>query len=190
MKQVKVYLQAILLLGLSFIGASFANAGLITLTPSQQQVFVGDTIGIDVILKDPFEGEFSGDVLSGFGFDLMYDSSSLSYVGRNISDLWADDSDFFADTDIAASNFPGIDDLGQTELFLGTLYFDVISAGELLLGIGSDSQTSPNQGLFYLSDVVDINASLTLHANEVPAPASLAFMIVALGVYGVKRVRR
>ncbi|WP_094708542.1 hypothetical protein [Hahella sp. CCB-MM4] len=189
MKQVKFFLQVALFISLSVFGVGFANAGLITLTPNQQQIFVGDTIGIDVILKDPFEGAFSGDVLSGFGFDLLFDSNNLEFSGRDISSLWDDDSDFFADTDVAASNFPGIDDLGQSEVFFGTLYFHVLSAGDLSLGIVSDSLSSPNQGLFYLSDIADFGTSLTLHVNEVPAPASLAFMVVALGICGA-RARR
>ncbi|WP_020406193.1 hypothetical protein [Hahella ganghwensis] len=188
MKQMKRLSRIIVILGLCLTG-TMAQAGLITLTSSQQEVLVGDVFSVDVRLNDPFDGAFSGDVLSGFGFDLMFDSNKLFLAGKNISANWDDDSDFFADTDIAGSNFPGIEDTGQTDLLLGTLYFEVLSAGQLMLQIASDSQASFNQGLFYLSEVVDFDASVTLQANEVPAPASMGLLILVLGIYRARSSR-
>ncbi|MCG8613912.1 MAG: hypothetical protein MI864_25655 [Pseudomonadales bacterium] len=181
-----------MLLILAFCGANLAQAGHISLNPFSTDVAIGDTISIDIVLEDPFTGAYAGDSFLGFGFDFDYDQTGLQFTHKTMGSAWDDYSDAFNDTMVVGSdsNF-GIDDNGQSEFLLTTLYFEVIGAGDLFLNVFSDSANSANQGLFYIfNDVLDINASTSINVSQVPEPPVVALFALALGIMGARGFRK
>ncbi len=172
------------LLATALLFSSFAvHAGSISLLVSDQNIRIGDSFTIDLMLETPFDGLFAGDTLFGFGYDLNHDTG-LSFDGYTLADGWDDDSAFYADTDIAGSHFPGIDDLGQDNLLLTQLGFTALNAGNFSVDVMTDSLTSFNQGLFYLWEdrVADFSGQVRIDVRAVPAPATGILFLSALGL--------
>lgn len=185
------FLRGACLFCLAALVSGRAAALPVSLVSDRDQVAVGDTLGFDLVLESPFAGDFAGDTLAGFGFDLSFDDSLLAFLGPVITSPWQDDSAFFDDTDVAASAFPGVGDEGQPDLLLARLVFSVLDAGEFAVSVASDSAGSVNQGLFYLSGIADFqatSATVTAQARVVPLPATLGLFLLG-ALVAVRRSR-
>jgi hypothetical protein len=177
---------------LALLGALFATtsqAAMILLQNNSNDIAVGDDFVVDVILRDAFAGEFSGDTLLAFGFNLSFDDSALSLVSSTVGTGWDDDSPFI-DADVAGSTFPGIDEDGSSvDILLARLSFNALSAGNFTLGIGGSPLVSPNLGLIYLGGETEILAqSLIAVVQPVPLPATA--WLLASGLIMMLRARR
>jgi hypothetical protein len=95
------------LAALTALFAANSQAATLVLQSQSSTVHVGDEFRIDVILQDAFDGEFIGDTLLAFGFNLSFDGGALSLLSSNVGAGWDDDSPFL-DVDVAGSSFPGI----------------------------------------------------------------------------------
>ena len=140
-----------------------------------------DRIEIGVSVFNVFEGISVDDEVLAFGFDVTVSDTSLVYfVGADVLEpLFQDDSDFFPNTDVAGSAFPGLtDDI----LALALLKFDILNDfEEITIEVTSDIM-DPNEGLIYLfSGSAEIAASLTV----VSEPSSMALMMFAPLCFGL-----
>lgn len=187
----KVYRHTLIGLTLMLFGLPAHAVPTLVLNPAQTSVLPGQTVTLDLILQQPFDGGLAGDTLLAFGFDLGF-GPGLSFTAYSPASGWSDDSAAFADTDVAASHFPGIDDLGQTSLLLGQLSFDALSSvGISDITVSSDSLASFNQGLFYLNDPIPVDINASARISVIPSPAPAGLLLAGLGfMAGAARRRR
>jgi hypothetical protein len=167
---------------------SSAGHAAIVLHSNTSSIAVGDEFLVDVILELPFAGEFSGDELLAFGFDLQYDMAAFELTGKSVSSLFDDDTPYL-DVDLAGSAFPGIADDGATmQLLLGQLSFKALSAGLFNLIVAGDPIENPNLGLIYLGGEAAILAQSAIAVQPVPVPA--AGLLYACALLALRRLRR
>jgi hypothetical protein len=165
-----------------------SQATTILLQSQSSHITVGDEILVDVILQDPFSGDFAGDQLLAFGFDLSYDNAAFTLTSKTVGPLWDDDTPFF-DLDLAGSTFPGIEDDGMTtSILLGQLSFSALSVGSFSFGVSGSQADSPNHGLIYLGGESNLFAQSLFDVHPVPAPA--AGWLLATGLVALARLRR
>lgn len=168
--------------------ASGGHAATIELQPTSSNLTVGDEFRVDVILRDAFAGDFIGDTLLAFGFNLSFDDSAFSLISSNVGAGWDDDSPFL-DVDVAGSVFPGIDDDGSgVDILLAQLSFSALTAGNFVLGVDGNSLDNPNLGLIFLGGEAPILADASFTVQPVPLPAM--GWLFASALFGLLRVRR
>ncbi len=171
-----------------------ARAALIYITPAQQQVEVGDTVWVDILVSD-----LAGNIVSGWDLNLFYNSAILQ-----ATDVFFDLANFSEDPDWDALYDFELND-GDVGSFLVSFLFDdelallqtepvrlfsvsflALTDGVSLLNFGLDP-------LFQLNVVGRNGASLPLVARgacigvgqgqcavDVPAPATLWLFAVAV----------
>lgn len=173
---------------LTALFATNSHAASILLQSQSSTINVGDEFRIDVILQDAFEGDFVGDTLLAFGFNLSFDNDALSLLSSNVGAGWDDDSPFL-DVDLAGSSFPGIsDDSSGADILLGQLSFTALSAGNFTLAINGNPFDNPNLGLIFLGGEAPIGAQTLVSVTPVPLPAMGWLFGTAL--FALFRVRR
>jgi hypothetical protein len=176
------------LAALTALFAANSQAATLVLQSQSSTVHVGDEFRVDVILQDAFDGEFIGDTLLAFGFNLSFDSGALSLLSSNVGAGWDDDSPFL-DVDVAGSSFPGISDDGSgADILLGQLSFSTLSAGNFTLAINGNPLDNPNLGLIFLGGEAPILAQTLVSVTPVPLPAMGWLFGTAL--FALFRVRR
>ena len=149
---------------------------------------VGQTLLLDVVMQQPFDGERAGDELLAFGLDLSFDATLLRLTGVTPASGWSDDS-AFTGLALSGSAFPGVADAGQGALTLATLSFQVLGAGRTAISLFSDSANNFNQGLLYLmSPTLDAQTSHAV-TLAVPEPATYGLLLAGLGVLAAVRRR-
>lgn len=151
---------------------------------------VGQTFTITVSIDQPFSGAFAGDELLAFGFDLFFDATHVKLLSSTVAADWDDDSAALPDVDVAGSAFPGIADAGQAKLQLATLSFQVLTAGDTSVRIGTDIDTNWSHGLIYFNNApLALNATVAI-TTAVPEPAALSIFLAGLGLAAVAAARR
>ena len=165
------------------------HAATVVLQNHSSSINLGDDFLVDVILKEPFSGNFTGDILLTFGFDLNYDSTAFALTSKTVGPLWDDDTPFL-DVDLAGSSFPGIADDGSVaSILLGQLSFTALTAGTFTLGVTGNPLENPNLGLLYLGGDDSILAQTQVAvASPVPVPA--AGWLLCSGLLALFRMRR
>lgn len=168
--------------------ATSSNAATVVLQSQSSNVSVGDEFRVDVILRDAFEGEFIGDTLLAFGFNLSFDNNAFSLLSSNVGTGWDDDSPFL-DVDVAGSVFPGIDDDGSgVDILLAQLSFSALTAGQFTLGIDGNPLDDFNLGLIFLGGEAPVLAQASFTVTPVPLPA--VGWLFASALFALLRVRR
>lgn len=176
------------LAALTALFATNGHAATIVLQSQSSNIAVGDEFRVDVILRDAFEGQFTGDTLLAFGFNWSFDSSALTLLSSNVGAGWDDDTPFF-DVDMAGSVFPGIaDDGSSVDILLGQLSFSALHAGSFTLAINGNPLDDPNLGLIFLGGEAQILADTLVNVTPVPLPA-VGWLFGSL-LFGLFRVRR
>jgi hypothetical protein len=186
MKSFRRFTWAMATLAALFVTNS--QAASIVLQSQSSAIHVGDEFRVDVILQDAFDGEFIGDTLLAFGFNLSFNNSVLSLLSSNVGAGWDDDSPFL-DVDVAGSSFPGLSDDGSgADILLGQLSFSALSAGNFTLAINGNPFDDPNLGLIFLGGEAQILAQTLVSVTPVPLPAMGWLFGTAL--FALFRVRR
>jgi len=122
-----------------------------------------------------------GDSFVGYGFDVAYDNTILSYLGEEPGPLFTDLSGIPGITaQVAGFATAGFLDPGPgtpDPLRLATLHFRAVGSGRTTIGItGINSILTPDQGAFYLFSVDNISGSVSVDA--IPEPGT--FLLVSL----------
>ncbi|MBS4052529.1 MAG: hypothetical protein KGZ69_15215 [Methylomonas sp.] len=168
----------------STLAHAAVSAAVFSLTASSATIQVGDQFDIEVLVQDAFINDPTDELL-GFGFNTQLSGmGALQFLGSTIDPLF-DDVSADLSLDAAGFAFPGWDANAIGASFsLATLHFQALTAGDVLLAIGSDL-ADLNQGLiFFNQDNSAIDASLNLQVSAVPIPtAAWIFMsgLMALG---------
>jgi hypothetical protein len=151
----------------------------------------GSTFDVTVAVMTPFAGNYAGDELLAFGFDLGFDASLVRLTGITMAAPWDDDSALLNDVDVAGSTFESILDAGQATLQLATLSFEALAAGDVLIDVHSHSADSFNHGLVYaLGDSVDLYGRTQVLIAAVPEPGEWLMFSAGLLVLVSRRRRR
>ena len=166
----------------------------VALDVSSTDIYVGDTFYIDIIVDgvtdfDPFMGS---DLVLAFGFDVDYTDTEFNYSGATVGAPFFDDSWLFDETDVAGSTDPFGTPVDGDNIFLGTLSFTSLAAGDYSLGILSD-MSDFNEGLITLLypqiDITsNVNVSIASAAAPVPEPATL--LLLGTGLAGLVGFRK
>lgn len=184
-------LRNLLAVGALALFSTAGQAATVVLQNHSSNISIGDEFLIDVILQNPFEGDFQSDILLTFGFDLSYDNTAFALTSKSVGGLWDDDTPFL-DVDLAGSVFPGIvDDGSNTPILLGQLSFTALSAGAFTLGVAGDPVANPNLGLLYLGGDSSLFAETLVNVTpSAPVPVPAAGWLLASGLLGLSRLRR
>lgn len=165
------------LLLLSFALFLPVSGATITLVPSTLNPAVGETFTADVQVTRVFDG-LSDEELILFGFDVgVENSEAFVYLGAAAGSLFLDAGLAGADVSgfpIAFSLRPG--DFTEP-LVLATLTFQRLTSGASELAVFGDPDTNPDHGLFYLGNVLPIEALLVV--SPVPEPSTFAMAAAA-----------
>lgn len=163
----------------------------VALDVSSTDIYVGDTFYIDVIVDgvtdvDPFMGS---DLVLAFGFDVDYTGTEFNYSGATVGASFFDDSLFFDETDVAGSTDPFGMPVEGDNIFLATLSFTSLAAGDYSLGILSD-MSDFNEGLItLLYPQIDITSSVNLSVASASAPAPVpepaTLLLLGTGMAGL-----
>lgn len=138
-----------------------------------------------------FDAPHDDDSLLGYGFNVSFDNSILSYLGETPGALFND-----------ISGIPGAEVAGVataillnqgdfTEpLNLAILHFDLVGVGNTSIGISGDI-SNPNEGLIYLSGSDPISATTSVTVTPEPGSWSLlgCLLLAFLGVHLVRQRR-
>ncbi len=155
---------------------------------------VGSLITARVAVDRAFSGNYTGDELLAFGFDLGYDTSLLRLSSAVVDPAFSDDTALFGgDISVAGSSFPGLVDDGSGHLSLATLTFEVLAAGAATIEVRSDSGSNLSEGLTYaMGSNAELfgRTALTLVAAPVPEPENLLLALGGLALVGAAGLRR
>ena len=191
---IKGIIRSVLFLGLAgalLLASGQAQAAVISLSPSTPTPTVGNNFSVDVLVTGVFDAPHVGDELFAFGFDLSGLGGIISYLNFTPGPLFG------------PLVIPGIDAGGLSldpsivapitePLLLGTLNFQAIAPGVLVLSISADPIGDLNEGLQYLSGSDDIEASTTLNvgAAGVPEPGSILLTAAGLALVAFRFAKR
>lgn len=174
-----------LLAGALVFGAPVAHAATIGFSPSSTTVTLGDSFSVGIVISD-----LSGEIVSAYDLDLIYDDSIILATGVTFGPLLGEES-FFEVFNFADVSLSGVVDLSQLSLLLdadlfalqggdsfilATLDFDTVAEGISALDFdfsfpnevaGSDGQ---------VLDVASNSGSVT-----VPIPEPTGALLFALG---------
>jgi hypothetical protein len=135
-------------------------------------VSASGTFDVLVNVTGVFDSPHDSDFLLGYGFNVSFDSSVLSYLGETPGALFDDLSGIPGAevAGVASAVLLGPGDFTEP-LNLATLHFNVVGAENTSISITGDI-SDPNEGLIYLSSSDPISATTSLSA--VPEPGFLA----------------
>jgi len=196
-------LIAVSLFCLFLSGAS--SAVTLRFDPASPSVLVGDTLDVGVVISDLGLG--SAPSISTFDLDIKFDESQLSFASAAIGDpVLGDQLDIFGfgfNPIFAGSTGPGIVNLFELSLdlasdldffqadsfVLGTLTFDVLSAGTGVLDIAVNSlgDTDGNPLAANLESASIVSAR---PGGTVPESSTLALISLGLAGIGYSRQRQ
>ena len=184
-------LRNLLAVGALALFSTAGQASTVVLQNHSTNLSIGDEFVVDVILQNPFEGEFQSDLLLAFGLNLNYDNTAFALTSKSVGGLWDDDTPFL-DVDLAGSAFPAIaDDGSNPSILLGQLSFTALSAGMFTLGVTGDPAESFNLGLIYLGGESNLFAETLVDVTPTaPVPIPAAGWLLATGLLGLSRLRR
>ena len=171
-----------LLLLLSIVLAVPAAANVVSLSAPTSPNAPFDVL---VNVTGVFDAPHANDFLLGYGFDISFDSSILTYLGETAGSLFIDlsgNAGIQAEVaGIATNILLGPGDFTEP-LNLAVLHFGIVGYGPTNITITGDP-LNPDQGLIYLSRSDPIAASTTV--SPVPEPGVLSML--GLGIVAVRR---
>lgn len=186
----KIVFTTLLILGLALP----AQAASLLFSSTTTDIFVGDTLSIDINIAD-----LAGIPLAGYDFGISYDETIFTFTGYSFSDaLGILDIDAFDASPVSTpgtanvalgSLLDGIDLLPLQQddpLALVTLTFEAAAAGQSAFGFSWVEMTDAD----YNSIAADISDILTASATPVPAPSAVSmFALGLLSLAGITRRR-
>ena len=189
----KNLIQILTLVTVTLFSAAPSHAAIIsfTLDTASNEVMVGDSFDVDVIVHNLFAND-STDELLAFGLNALYSTTGLVlFTGSTINPLFADKS---VETSLnAAGNvFPGISyDATVPQTFnLASLHFQALAAGNVSIFVDSDL-TDVDQGLTFLNQEPSaINASTNFTITAVPLPPALLIFLSGLAAMRFNTFRK
>src|SRR5262245_51091870 len=168
-------LRNLLAVGALALFSTAGQAATVSRQNHSSNISIGDEFLVDVVLLNPFEGEFQSDILLTFGLNLSYDNTAFALTSKSVGGLWDDDTPFL-DVDLAGSLFPGIGDDGtNTPILLGQLTFTALNVGSFMFSVAGDPVENPNLGLLYLggdSSLFGQSQINVIPTAPVPVPAA------------------
>jgi len=172
-------ISSTLLLLASAVSVLPARAELLTLgAPATSNGFFDVTVDLTDVFNPPHDNDF----FLGYGFDVSFDNSIVSYLGETPGALFMDLSGNpgigAQVAGIASSILLGPGDFTEP-LNLAVLHFGVVGLGPTTISIVGDT-SNPDQGLIYLSGSDPISASVSLTAVPEPSAAWMLGIGVAL----------
>lgn len=173
-----------------------ANAALISLVPTSpvDDLNDGDIVSFDVVMDF---SDYANGTLGG-GFDIFFDSSVLQLVSF-FRDPSIGDPDFSRDPDVldglleswAVGAFLGLDPVN----LLGNVVFEVLSTAGGSTFVGTQATSGVGGPWIDGTTFVDVipveygSVEVTLAATAVPAPGTLALLVVGLAAVGAARTK-
>ncbi|HWB99954.1 MAG TPA: hypothetical protein VG672_24770 [Bryobacteraceae bacterium] len=160
-----------------------AHAGVIGLSP---QPGSGGLFDVVVNASNVFATPHQDDPLLAYGFDVNFNSATVSYLGETAGPLFADLSGqpgLMAQVAGVAANIllsPG--DFTEP-LVLATLHFSTLAPGPIQIGITGDP-ANLDQGLIYLSGSDEILAGISI-----PEPGTYLSGIALFAILAIRRSR-
>ncbi|UOA08076.1 hypothetical protein [Methylobacter sp. S3L5C] len=179
----KNLIQILTLVTVFLLSIAPSHAAIISfsLDTASNQVQVGDSFDVDVIVHDLFANDLT-DSLLAFGLNALYSTNGLlAFTGSTINPLFEDNSVNYG-LNAAGWVYDAITNdvvVGQT-LTLASLHFQALAAGNVSIFV--DSELSDfNQGLTFLNqDRSAINVSSNFTISAVPLPPALLIFISGL----------
>jgi len=142
----------------------------------------GGFFDVFVNLTNVFDAPHDSDFFLGYGFDVSFDASVLSYAGETAGPLFDDISGNAGITaqvaGVATNVLLGPGDFTEP-LNLAVLHFGVTGVGPTTIRISGDT-ANLDQGLIYLSGSDAISASVSVNALPEPNMGWLVGLGVAL----------
>lgn len=163
-------------LGLFLLTLSLpASAATVALVPLTANPAVGELFAAQVRVSGVFDG-LPGDELILFGFDVREsDASAVAFLGATVGPLF----DPAGLAGAVVSGFPKSFSLLEGDfvepLLLATLTFERLSKAPFSLRVVATPDSNPDHGLFYLGDVVPIDA--TAEFGAIPEPSTLSLLV-------------
>lgn len=158
-----------------------ANSASISLSPSSQNVALGDPVSFQLTM------DFIDDATLGGGLDLFYDDTVLQFVSFAFDSGLGDDPDLRRQPDVlpgeldalAFGNFAGL--IGPS--LVGTFTFNTLAAGSVNLTLAQNDSVA---GGFYSANTYDAQSvtlnSAIVNVSAVPLPGALWLLVSGAGM--------
>ncbi|WP_171013989.1 PEP-CTERM sorting domain-containing protein [Chitinivorax sp. B] len=164
-----------------------ANAALLKIEATGP-LLVGKSVDLRLHVNRPFDQLTANETLLSFGFKLEFDRHMLRFQQFLPAASWDDDSAWLGDGHIGASRFPGWVNDGAPNLYLATLRFDVLQAGQTSLNLLGEANDL-NDGLNYLyAGRHNMSTQYRLQLTTIPEPDSV--LVLGVGLWGLAMVCR
>lgn len=164
---------------------AWGNTVVVSADPPSPVFNMGDVFSVELFADLP-------DPIIGWGFDVFYDTSSVSLNSFVAGPLWFPVSNPSDANEVGGLAFPT--PVGGPDVLLGTLSFTALKTGSITLDLAYDPN-DPTQGFALLDGEFDPSNLRIESASTVPEPRDLIWLVamglVAIGAaHQVRRQRK